>query len=837
MSGAHKPLGGGRAVSSVLGFILVVGMVIMATLVIVTVGAVTFQQSQDQVTMESAVTGMEELNERILTVASDSDQQASVSMPSMEGASLSVEETGWVNVSVEYAENGTVVDDRTTGRIDLGKIVYDRGDQSVAIQAGGVWRTNRGGDAVAMVSEPTFQYRYGSGNPTLSFPIVNLTGTSIGNGEVTVSQLRPSKIKLSQVNPIQPGQQLNVTVKSDFYTGWYGLFNSRTNGSVKILGGKQTRLILDGPTLKTGGGTATGALLAPYSSMYPTNNNTIDSYDSRVGPYTNTSQVHNRSFVAAKKDINLTNAVTIKGPVHTGETFKSSNTIEIAGEVRVKNDVLQISNPSKFGTDGNKTFAVGGNMTTLSNQPTFFGDVIVGGDVESNNAPTFYEDLHAGGDVELSPDSTVGGDVIVDGNLTYKGSDSFSGRIHTSGQTVTFDAGTLYTGPEVVTEGDLELRNPSEIIANVTTGGNITLQEDSRIEGTVRTKGDVILNKNAEIIGNVSAGGNVILKESGTLIQGHVTTNGQVQIEDDGQINGNVEAKQSTDADSDAIELGDSNAEIDGNAKSGVGIDETPGTITGTQTTGASIPSVSVSPNPKKPLDPPEPQIPEPDPSPATSVIETRGNEIKNTGTIIDGSDPRTDLETAGDCTISNCTLEAGEYYLDAFKITSDGAILDTTNGDIEIFVDGKVFVREDVNVVGSGDVIMHVNSTLNGIVPTSAFRLGSNAVLGNMTSQDATQLTVFMRPTAGASMGGTAKFVGLLYGPGSPTQTGTDMSLDGDTEIYGAILGHPNRVAQNVKIHYDEALRASGGGTNTIAKGPEQVEYVRLSVVGASVD
>ncbi|MFB6153665.1 MAG: hypothetical protein ABEJ27_05375 [Halodesulfurarchaeum sp.] len=764
-----------------LGLLLVLGMVIAASVVIVVAGAMSFEQSQSTVAMKSAETAMEELNSEIERVAGSPGGRATVSMPSMQDATLRVEETGWINVSVEHRINGSAIGGRSSGWIQLGKIVYEQAQRSVAIQAGGVWRTNRGGASVSMVEPPDFGYRTRGDGPTLSLPIVPISGAEIDGGTVTVTASASAGNHLAHANPIRYDQQLNVTVRSEFYRGWARLFESRTAGHVRVdASAKRVTLILDGPDLEYLLGDVPGAVLSPTGAGYPENGNLIDSYNSLNGSYGATQGTE--AFVGLDGPFVPGNSVTIKGDLHStagSGDGEISNSPESWGETRFGDDVA-IANSPRFGRDsdpGSDVFSTTGNLTYVSTGAVFDGDVLVGGHVYNRNIGTegfrghVKEDLSVAEGARRARGARIDGDVTVGGALRFQRDVDVGGSIHVGGA-VTFGHQAHYTGPAVNASGDVTLAaSGATVEADVSTRGNVTLEKKGTIVGTVRAGGQISLDSQATIDGDVYVVG------------------GTSSIDEPGKVTGTIH--------------------------------------------NVSVVSVPV----RDPTPPREPFVPPLSHAPATRIIEAKWFDLRtpisNASAYFTG-----DTCTGGDCDLE---LTAGEYTTESVRITGDErATLNTTDGDIEIYVEREVRIEQDnhVEVVGNGTVSVYVNGTSGH---EDVYIRGANV---GAADHDATALRILTRPSAHVGIGGDANVVGIIYGPGSARDNGTAVRIDNQAEVYGSVVGDfdgPDAsVSNDVEIHYDTALgilRRIEAASVDRESTPGTVKYVRVSVGGVSVD
>ena len=167
-------------------------------------------------------------------------------------------------------------------------------------------------------------------------------------------------------------------------------------------------------------------------------------------------------------------------------------------------------------------------------------------------------------------------------------------------------------------------------------------------------------------------------------------------------------------------------------------------------------------------------------------IAEIRGdNDNGATGDVSSG-----DLNCG-----SSCTLTAGEYYFDGLSVGGD-LELDTSSGNIELAVDGNLDVSNNVEVVGDGRVNVWVRDDAyfdNGVEVIEA-------------DDNSTKFWLYMKPDRGATLGNNAQFRGVIYGPGN-VEPGVDVTLKQNVDVFGGVIGDVDFAANNVWVHYDEAL------------------------------
>ena len=249
-SGTTRKKGGNRSQATVLGAVLVLGMVITGTAIVVMLGSSALTDTQSASELERAENSMTLFNTRAAMVALGDSPSQSVAFGRGSGDIESVPDRGWLRVThSNYTGSG---DDEVIYNETLGAVVYTNDDTTIAYQGGGVWRKDAVGEA-RMVSPPEFHYRAA----TLTLPVVRVQSAGAGSGGTTarieqVSQTRrvfpnttaavdgtdeigaPYNGTEDQYdNPVVNGT-VNVTVQSQYYQGWADYFRDRTDGAVTV---------------------------------------------------------------------------------------------------------------------------------------------------------------------------------------------------------------------------------------------------------------------------------------------------------------------------------------------------------------------------------------------------------------------------------------------------------------------------------------------------------------------------------------------------------------------------------------------------------------------------
>ena len=201
-----------RAQADVLGFVLLVGLVVVSVTGVVVMGAQGLGALQDEASGKQVQHAFTQLDSVGAEVALGRSDARTVRLGVRDGAVRTVP-TGELRLAYE---DGPTIHTQT-----LGAVVYRHGDTVVAYQGGGVWRGT--GTESRMVSPPEIHYRDG----TLTMPLVVVSPGGTTPGDELVVR------RLSQQPNLGPGTVRNdvvlLSITSDYYAGWAQYFETRVD--------------------------------------------------------------------------------------------------------------------------------------------------------------------------------------------------------------------------------------------------------------------------------------------------------------------------------------------------------------------------------------------------------------------------------------------------------------------------------------------------------------------------------------------------------------------------------------------------------------------------------
>lgn len=221
-----------RAVSPVIGLVLLIGIVAIGSMGIFLAGTTLAENTQSAAADQQAERSMAQLAESGDQLATGAAQSAEFSIRGADDADVySTPDAGQINVTVTNRTTGTQI---FTIEESLGAVIYERADGSqIAYQGGGIWRKWDDGSAT-LVRTPEFHYRK-SPDPTITFPISFVRDEFSSQGD-TDGRLHAQDSKTyypdapNHHNPLRAGSVL-INIESEYCEGWESYFEHHTDGS------------------------------------------------------------------------------------------------------------------------------------------------------------------------------------------------------------------------------------------------------------------------------------------------------------------------------------------------------------------------------------------------------------------------------------------------------------------------------------------------------------------------------------------------------------------------------------------------------------------------------
>ncbi len=453
--------------------------------------------------------------------------------------------------------------DACRASMDLGSVIYENENgESVAYQAGGVWKNTTAGSV--MVSAPSLQYRVSSDEKrpihTLDFPVVDVEGRIDDSGEVTARKTtnrsqreafeRGLCLPVSENSTLDRVRTITITVENSTYSeAWNRYLQDELAGNILesdyypsngtmsytvplgqsihpdefVVGDAQVRAALWGT------GTTEIKLNGDNS---PHKGTTIDSYNSTVNPYP--VQNGEESMIVNNGPVTLLPHAVVEGDIAADGPVDSQPNSEVYGNISYNGTA------EKDGTVTGKWYSgfeyADNVIPAIDDEVTFTVDSAV---LSNHNRETPVFDANYSDSVRQS--GTVESGVYLTENFDVD-----------SGESVTFDTSdgsvVVAVNRSADIQGRIEVEGDGQVrlfvMDDVTVGGEVksldggNLTNDSTSFWTfARAGADVTFQQDAEYTGVVYApgpSGETVLEgqgaTGGTEVYGAVV-GGQVEIE------------------------------------------------------------------------------------------------------------------------------------------------------------------------------------------------------------------------------------------------------------------------------------------------------------------
>lgn len=430
--------GGRRGVTTVIGFVLVISIVIGGTTLILVLAQGQVSDTKTQYAKQRAENAMAEFDSHASLVALGASSTQEVQF-GQRGGDITVNEgAGRLTITII---NGT--GNRTEVlNTSLGAVRNEVGNTDFVYQGGGVWRHQNG--HTRMVSSPEFHYR----DRTLTFPAVVVEGDYSGKGSsVYVENNGTNRVYPNETlsNPLS-GSIVRVEVQSRYHEGWADYFETRTQAGVDRYP-SQDRVAVN--------------LTTPIESLFDSSVTTTESGSGAIDP---------------ESCINSDSGTGFECPTTTGEDLPSATPL-VEDEISEceSGGCQDLSAEIADGTLENGTyyhdgdFQIGPGMTTLDTSSGNI-NIVVNGDL------TFKGSGGPGTtDVEIVGDGGV--KFHVKGNLEASGNPAVNTGgdpsqllvlVHSSAGEIGFAAGTpQFTGVLYAPNTDFEIRGGGAVTNNV----------------------------------------------------------------------------------------------------------------------------------------------------------------------------------------------------------------------------------------------------------------------------------------------------------------------------------------------------------------------------------
>ncbi|WP_083902075.1 DUF7289 family protein [Natronorubrum bangense] len=210
--GTETTMLSGRAQSTLIGIVLLIGMVAIGSLGIFLVASDMLTDVEQESEHDRVENSFVELSQQMETASSDDDVSRSMDIDAGEDGAVVMSNTG--NLTIEGGD--------VNKTIPIGAIEYTGDDGTkIAYQAGGVFRET--GNETRVVSAPPINYDADS--EALSFPIIKTRDEAqLDSGNIHVSHHKTNPL---QEASLVENDTVTIEVESEYYRGWEAYFKQQ----------------------------------------------------------------------------------------------------------------------------------------------------------------------------------------------------------------------------------------------------------------------------------------------------------------------------------------------------------------------------------------------------------------------------------------------------------------------------------------------------------------------------------------------------------------------------------------------------------------------------------
>lgn len=210
--GDEKPISTERGQTALIGFVILIGMVAVASAGILVVGGELLTTTEHQTEEERVLQAFTELSQNMQTVSANDDVSKSIDLDAGEHGAVVKTNTSTLHVS------GGDVDET----IHIGAIEYEGDDGTrIAYQSGAVFHET--GEETQIVSSPPVYFDADA--ESLSFPIIKAKDDAdLSSGDITVRHAETDP--LTEANVVE-GDTVTVEITSEYYRGWETYFEKQ----------------------------------------------------------------------------------------------------------------------------------------------------------------------------------------------------------------------------------------------------------------------------------------------------------------------------------------------------------------------------------------------------------------------------------------------------------------------------------------------------------------------------------------------------------------------------------------------------------------------------------
>ncbi|WP_435333842.1 polymer-forming cytoskeletal protein [Haloarchaeobius sp. TZWWS8] len=342
-----------RALSPVIAVSMLMLVVATGAVAILVGGQFVLADMQTTVDVDRAESSLTQLDAELEAVGAGDRDSSTVQLGQVAGEYYAVSDAGRLTIT-HYNYTG-VGHDHVLYDATLGEVGYRNGDTTIALQGGGIWRSD--GGSVVMLEAPDVRIRNGSLDVHVTR--IQSADSATGSPTATVSEGTRSRVVpgpipypsgLVSANPVANGT-IVLDVQSDYYLAWGRYFERTTARPVTYDHATKTVSVdfttyarsvtkqvvtVVPPDPVPGKPVVLDAIVSPAAAgnkeLSMSSGSTIDSFDSSIGPYRWSSSSH--ATVNYNGDVVLSGDAIVYGNVNSSGHVTVGRWNEVHGDVK-----------------------------------------------------------------------------------------------------------------------------------------------------------------------------------------------------------------------------------------------------------------------------------------------------------------------------------------------------------------------------------------------------------------------------------------------------------------------------------------------------------------------
>ncbi|MFC4438023.1 MULTISPECIES: DUF7289 family protein [Natrialbaceae] len=208
-----------RGQAALIGFVILIGMVAVASAGILVVGGDLLTTTEHQTEEERVELSFVKMSQSLSETSFNSDTANTINLDAGEDGAIARDETGYMRVESDGLKQDL--------NLTFGTIEYESDSGTkIAYESGAVFRET--GEETRVVSSPPIYYDFHS--ETLTLPVITVSGDEqLGTGDISMSHNETTAY--AETNVVED-ESVDLIIKSEYWRGWATYFEQQASNAV-----------------------------------------------------------------------------------------------------------------------------------------------------------------------------------------------------------------------------------------------------------------------------------------------------------------------------------------------------------------------------------------------------------------------------------------------------------------------------------------------------------------------------------------------------------------------------------------------------------------------------